>query len=103
MESLENEVAQRDPMADSYGRRPSVMDVVRLGTGFTVSLIITGIVWVSLSSILVPQLVDQIAPGQREAFIGAINSVGSVVALVANIMFGTFSDLTRSKWGKRTL
>lgn len=63
MESLENEVAQRDPMADSYGRRPSVMDVVRLGTGFTVSLIITGIVWVSLSSILVPQLVDQIAPG----------------------------------------
>lgn len=96
-------VDMRDPMIDSYGRRPSVMDVVRLGTGFTVSLIITGIVWVSLSSILVPQLVDQIAPGQREAFIGTINSVGSVVALVANIVFGTFSDLTRSRWGKRTL
>ena len=28
---------------------------------------------------------------------------GSVVALVANIVFGAFSDLTRSKWGKRTL
>ena len=94
---------QTDPLLDSYGRRPSIKDVVRLGAGFTVSLIITGIVWVSLSSILVPQLVDQIAPGQREAFIGSINSIGSVVALFANIIFGTFSDLTRSKWGKRTL
>lgn len=53
---------QTDPLLDSYGRRPSIKDVVRLGAGFTISLIITGIVWVSLSSILVPQLVDQIAP-----------------------------------------
>lgn len=93
----------RDPMAASDGSHPSVLDVVRLGAGFTFSLIVTGIVWVSLSSILVPQLVDQIAPGQRAAFIGVINAVGSVVALLANIIFGTFSDLTRSRFGKRTL
>lgn len=93
----------RDPMTASDGSRPSIVDVVRLGAGFTFSLIVTGIVWVSLSSILVPQLVDQIAPDQRAAFIGMINAVGSVVALLANIIFGTFSDLTRSRFGKRTL
>ncbi|NMM94947.1 MFS transporter [Bifidobacterium oedipodis] len=93
----------RDPMVAANGSRPSKLDVFRLGAGFTFSLIITGIVWVSLSSILVPQLVDTIAPGQREGFIGLINAVGSVVALIANIVFGTFSDLTRSKFGKRTL
>lgn len=93
----------RDPMMAGNGTRPSVRDVVRLTVGFTVSLIVTGIVWTALSSILVPQLVDQIAPGERAAFIGLINGVGSVVALVANIMFGTFSDLTRSRFGKRTL
>lgn len=93
----------RDPMVASDGSRPSKFNVFRLGLGFTFSLIITGIVWVSLSSILLPQLVDQIAPDQRAAFIGLINSVGSVVALFANIIFGTLSDLTRSRFGKRTL
>lgn len=93
----------RDPMVASDGSRPSAADMIRLGIGFTLSTIVTGVVWVSLSSILLPQLVDQIAPDQRAAFIGLINSVGSVVALFSNIIFGTFSDLTRSRFGKRTL
>lgn len=93
----------RDPMVAANGVRTTVKDVVRLGVGFTFSLIVTGIVWTALSSILVPELVDQVAPEQRATFIGLINSVGSVVALVANIVFGTFSDLTRSRFGKRTL
>lgn len=93
----------RDPMVAANGERVSIKDVVRLGAGFTFSLILTGIVWTALSSILVPQLVDQIAPDQRASFIGLINAVGSVIALVANIVFGTFSDLTRSRFGKRTL
>ena len=58
----------RDPMVAANGERVSIRDVVRLGAGFTFSLIITGIVWTALSSILVPQLVDQIAPDQRASF-----------------------------------
>lgn len=92
-----------DSLAAANGEHPGVVGVLRLGAGFTISLIVTGIVWTSLSGILVPQLVDQIAPSERATFIGLINSVGSVVALVANIVFGTFSDLTRSRFGKRTL
>lgn len=47
-------------------------------------------------AIPVPQLVDQIAPGQREAFIGTINSVGSVVALVANTLSTVLGSLLTS-------
>ena len=34
--------------------------------------------------------------------LGIINAVGAVVALLSNIVFGTFSDLTRSRFGKRS-
>ena len=41
---------------------------------------------------------SQIAPDQRAAFIGLINSVGSVVALFANIIFGTLSIMSQYRW-----
>mgnify|MGYP000843280077 CR=1 FL=1 len=31
-----------------------------------------------------------------------VNSIGAIVALLANIIFGTLSDMTRSRFGKRT-
>ena len=31
-----------------------------------------------------------------------INAIGSIVALLANVIFGTLSDLTRSRFGRRT-
>ena len=34
--------------------------------------------------------------------LGLVNSIGAIVALLANIIFGTLSDMTRSRFGKRT-
>ena len=92
----------RDPMVSADGHRPTKAEIVRLGVGFTLSAVACAIPWVALSSLILPELLDQIDPSSRDAMIGSLNAVGSVVALLANVIFGTFSDLTRSRFGRRT-
>ncbi|MDN6208967.1 MAG: MFS transporter [Bifidobacterium crudilactis] len=92
----------RDPMVSADGHRPNRKEIIRLTLGFTLSAVACAIPWVALSSLILPQLLDQIDPGTREAMIGTINAVGSVVALFANVVFGTLSDLTRSRFGRRS-
>ena len=92
----------RDPMVSADGHRPTRIEVVRLGIGFTVSAVACAIPWVALSSLLIPRVLETIDPATKEGMLGAINVAGSIVALLANIVFGTLSDLTRSRFGKRT-
>ncbi|MEE1296003.1 MAG: MFS transporter [Bifidobacterium sp.] len=92
----------RDPMVSADGHRPTKAEIVRLGIGFTVSAVACAIPWVALSSIILPRVFEQIDPAGKVAMIGVVNAAGSVVALVANIVFGTLSDMTRSRFGKRT-
>ena len=104
-EALNTESAfndMRDPMAAADGSIPTKTEVVRLGIGFTLSAVLCAIPWVALSSIILPAVLENINAGAKESMLGTINAVGSIVALLANIIFGTLSDLTRSKWGKRT-
>lgn len=92
----------RDPMVAADGSRPTKKEVVRLGIGFTLSAVLCAIPWVALNSIILPAVLENINASGKESMLGAINAVGSIVALLANIIFGTLSDLTRSKWGKRS-
>ncbi|RSX54823.1 MFS transporter [Bifidobacterium dolichotidis] len=92
----------RDPMVSADGHRPSKIEILRLGIGFTVSAVTCAIPWVALSSIILPRVLEINDPTSKVAMVGMINAVGSVVALLANIVFGTFSDVTRSRFGKRT-
>lgn len=92
----------RDPMVSADGHRPTKAEVIRLGVGFTVSAVACAIPWVALSSIILPSVFESIDPASKESMLGIVNAVGSVVALLANIIFGTFSDLTRSRFGKRS-
>lgn len=91
----------RNPMADASGHVPSKTEIVRLGIGFTINAVICAIPWVALNSVILPRVLNQISPGNYATLLGTINSVGAVVALLANIIFGTLSDLTRSSRGKR--
>jgi MFS family permease len=95
-------VDMRDPMVSADGHRPDHKEIIRLTIGFTLSAVACAIPWVALSSLILPQLLDQIDSGTREAMIGTINAVGSVVALLSNVVFGTLSDLTRSRFGRRS-
>ncbi|PST48030.1 hypothetical protein COO72_09995 [Bifidobacterium callitrichos] len=91
-----------DPSVSADGHRPTKTEVIRLGVGFTVSAVACAIPWVALSSIILPAVLEGIDPATKEPMLGLINGVGSIVALLANIIFGTFSDLTRSRFGKRS-
>ena len=92
----------RDPMVSADGHRPSKSEIVRLGVGFTLSAVVCAIPWVALSTVILPQVLQNINPATKESMLGTINAVGSIVALLANVIFGTLSDMTRSRFGKRT-
>ncbi len=95
-------VDRRDPMVSADGHRPTKAEVVRLGVGFTISAVACAIPWVALSSIILPRVLETIDPASKESMLGVINAIGSIVALLANVIFGTLSDLTRSRFGRRT-
>ena len=92
----------RDPMVSADGHRPSKAEILRLGIGFTLSAVACAIPWVALSTVILPQVLENIDPATKESMLGTINAVGSIVALLANVIFGTLSDMTRSRFGKRS-
>lgn len=70
-----------------------------------IALIVGGVLWIApfvgSISVLVPARLEAIAPDRKVALVATFSIVGSIVALVANIMFGALSDLTRSRFGRR--
>ncbi|KQR23836.1 hypothetical protein ASF79_00815 [Agreia sp. Leaf335] len=50
---------------------------------------------------LLPARLEQIAPDDKVALVAVLAITGSIVAMLANIFFGAFSDLTRSRFGRR--
>lgn len=70
-----------------------------------VALVLSGILWmtpyIGAVSVVLPALFDQIAPDQKVGMVATMSIAGSIVALIANILFGAFSDLTRSRFGAR--
>lgn len=52
-------------------------------------------------SVLLPQHLKSVVPNP-DTFNGTMNAFTAVASLVANIVFGNFSDRTRSRFGRRT-
>lgn len=73
---------------------------------FMIGFIIFGIMWMMSgtigSNVLFPERFNGLNIGQPEAVLAAMNSVGSIFALVANLVFGALSDHCHSRFGKRT-
>ena len=86
-------------LAPDTGKRLSTGEKIRFGIGFALLWMTAG---TSGSGVLLPQRFDELDIGTPEVILGAMNSVGCVFALVANIVFGALSDITRSRFGKRT-
>lgn len=91
-----------DDEVSADGHRPTHVELIRIGVGFTLSAIACAIPWVALSSIILPRVLESIDPASKESMLGIINAAGSVVALLANVIFGSLSDHTRSRFGKRS-
>ncbi|WEV75312.1 MFS transporter [Bifidobacterium sp. ESL0800] len=89
-------------LAPDTGKPLDMKAKIRFGIGF----VLFGLLWMTAgtagSAVLLPQRFSELNIGVPEVILGTMNSVGCVFALVSNIVFGAFSDVTRSRFGKRT-
>lgn len=95
--------ASKDPsLSPETGRKVSKGTLFRFGAGF----LIFGILWMSglgiVSIVLLPEHYKSIQGIQPEALLGIVNAATAVASLVANLLFGNFSDRSRSRFGRRT-
>ena len=65
-----------------------------------------GILWMSglgiVSAVLLPMHYKTIEGADPDALVGIVNAFTAVASLVSNLMFGNFSDRSRSRFGRRT-
>jgi MFS family permease len=78
----------------------------RVSTGWIVRF---ALAWIGLYAglfgpiqILLPQQVETLAPGDKEAALALVLGVGAACSLVANPLFGALSDRTTSRFGRRS-
>lgn len=94
--------ASNPELSPETGKRLSKGYLIRFGAGF----LVFGILWMSglgiVSAVLLPEHYKSIVGIQPEALLGIVNAATAIASLVANLMFGTFSDRTRSRFGRRT-
>lgn len=95
--------ADKDPaLSPETGKPVSRARLFRFGASF----LVFGILWMSglgiVSAVLLPEHLKSIGGISPEALLGIINSCTAVASLVSNLMFGNFSDRSRSKHGRRT-
>lgn len=58
--------------------------------------------YVGVSATLLPAKIGQLAPADKVGLVAAASAIAMTVATIANIIAGAFSDVTRTKHGKRT-
>ena len=58
--------------------------------------------WSSLGSILLPiRILAYVPEAQKNTYLGLLTFAGLIVAIIVQPVAGTFSDFTRSRWGRR--
>ena len=95
--------AEKDPsLSPATGKPLDKITIARFGAGF----IIFGVLWMSglgiVSAVLLPMHYKTIEGVNPDALIGIVNAFTAVASLIANLMFGNFSDRSRSRFGRRT-
>lgn len=95
--------AERDPsLSPETGKPVSRKILMRFGASF----LVFGILWMSglgiVSMVLLPEHLKQVPGIAPEALMGIVNACTAVASLVSNLLFGNFSDRSRSRYGRRT-
>lgn len=75
---------------------------VRLAVGLAAGAFCWIVAYLGAVGVLLPARVAEIAPDDKAAIIALNSTISMVVATIANIGIGASSDLTRSRWGRRT-
>ncbi|WEV53353.1 MFS transporter [Bifidobacterium sp. ESL0704] len=97
------EAAEKDPaLSPETGQKVPKKKLVRFGAGF----FMFGVFWMTglgiVSIVLLPEHYKQVIGIRPDVLIGYVNACTAVASLVANLVFGTFSDRSRSRFGRRT-
>lgn len=100
--SREPSTAVLSDIAPDSGRKLTSTEKWRFGVGFVLFSLIWMVAGTSGSAVLLPQRFTELNIGMPEVILGTMNSVGCVFALFSNVIFGALSDITRSRFGKRT-
>ena len=95
--------ADADPsLSPETGAPLAKSSLIRFGAG----LMAFGLLWMSglsiVSAVLFTKHLQSIFGPDVEGLTGVINACTAVASLVSNLLFGTLSDRSRSKWGRRT-
>lgn len=88
--------------APDTGRPLTRKERIRFGVGFLLFSLLWMTAGTSGSQVLLPQRFTELGIGSPAVILGTMNSVGCVFALVANWFFGALSDMSHSRFGKRT-
>lgn len=89
-------------LAPDTGKPLERIVMFRFGAGFFLISILWAIGLSAVAAVLLPQHLKDIGVANPNALLGTVNAVTAVVSLVSNLVFGNFSDRTRSRFGRRT-
>lgn len=72
---------------------------------FSWAMFLAPMVWygpnIAVRNTLIPQLFGQIDPANKVWAFGIISAAATFTGAITNLLFGAFSDVTRSRWGSR--
>lgn len=74
----------------------------RLAVGLAIGSFCWIVAYLGAIAVLLPARIAEIDPANKASIIALNSTIAMVVATLANLLIGAFSDLTRSRWGRRT-
>ena len=74
----------------------------KIAAGLMIGSFCWVVAYLGAIAVLLPARVAEIDPAHKAAIIALNSSVAMIVATLANLIIGACSDLTRSRWGRRT-
>ncbi|MSS13051.1 MFS transporter [Bifidobacterium tsurumiense] len=95
--------AEADPtLSPETGKPMPSQTRIRFGIGF----LVFGILWMSglgmVSAVLLPEHYKSVEGVSPDVLVGVVNAFTAFASLIANLLFGNFSDRSRSRRGRRT-
>lgn len=74
----------------------------RVATGLAIGAFCWVVAYLGSASVLLPARIAEVDPAGKAGVVALNSTVAMVVATLANVLVGACSDLTRSRWGRRT-
>lgn len=91
-----------EELTPDTGKPVSKLNLGRFGAGFIFFCIVFMMSGTIGSTVLLPARFNTLGIGQGETILGTMNSIGIIFALISNVIFGSLSDASHSRFGKRT-